>query len=238
MKSYTVDTLPITYADIFISVGHNCRPAHWLQECGLRKCALPLDWMRDYPLAAVIDMLKNTKISYFSNFSETFVDVGPTRHVLCKKSRIEAIHHFPRNQSVKEYLPIFTKKFEARMDRLRYLVKKAKKVCFVMNRADNISEIFTFMFELSKLYPKKSFVLINIRLGKGNITTKYELNKNVILYEWVCNDINENGTDEAKNPKCWIGNTKIWKELMSKLRFVPLIKKRSVVDKHNEHKYF
>ena len=49
---------PEVYANVFISIGKACRPAHWLEACKLRFCALPFDWMFGYSLDTYLKIIQ------------------------------------------------------------------------------------------------------------------------------------------------------------------------------------
>ena len=166
--------LPIIYSDVFISLGNTCKSAYWLQYAKLRKFALPLDWMRFYSLDTVLDMIKDKKISYFEDFTETPIENSLTRHITCNISKIECIHHFPMKYSVKEYLPTFLSMFNRRKIRFQNIIKTYKNICFVTNRVDKVENIITFLKEVTILYPKTKFTMINVRKKEySNYINKY-----------------------------------------------------------------
>lgn len=63
---WQIKELPQIKADYYIPVGEACRPAYWLQKYGLRRCALPFDWMMNYDLKTVCHTVKNGVGGWFS----------------------------------------------------------------------------------------------------------------------------------------------------------------------------
>ena len=48
IQRYIDDLRGIIVADLFVSVGNACRPAHYLQKFNLRTFSSPFDWMMEY----------------------------------------------------------------------------------------------------------------------------------------------------------------------------------------------
>jgi len=215
-----ISRLPTIYSDVYIPLGIKCKPAYWLEYCGLRKFSLPFDWVGHYKLDVVIDTLNNPNKEWFVDFIEEDSKSNFYHHIKDNKTQMTSIHHFPKKYSVKEYLPIFNKMFLRRKIRLCNSIKNNQNICFIMNRNDSVKEISKFMFSLSKMYPKNHFIVINIRQdNKNNCINKYEFSRSLVLYDYLFNDVHEKGQDETKNKDCWKGNTKFWLGLMGNLKF-------------------
>lgn len=206
-------------ADAFISLGHACRAAYWLKKYSLRTCSLPFDWMMGYTLQTILKTFINGVTDWFIQYYEDYERIGRTnRYVIDTLNNIISMHAFPTNKSVKEYMPEFKATFIRRYERMKNLFLTKKKIVFICYRNDDISEFYFFLHTLNELYPHCNFSLINITHSNNENIIKYSTN-NINIYQIYSYDINENGGERKNNPDFWIGNTKLWKNICSKMSF-------------------
>jgi glycosyltransferase involved in cell wall biosynthesis len=209
-----VDALPNINADAFISLGDACSPAYWLTHQGLRQYALPFDWMMHYDLDLVLDTLLHSKANWFTDFTEEPTQNPDERCVKDNTSQMISLHHFPKEHTVKDYLPVFNSIFRRRKERFCKILSGYKNICFVMTRTILVAEIVQFMQKLCQMYPTSNFWVINVRQDDTSTDIlKHQVNEKCCIYDVHFNDINEDGDQK----KAWIGNTKFWEKLVSKL---------------------
>ena len=217
-KHKIVKSLPQIHADAFISVGPACRSAYQLQKANLRQYALPFDWMISQNLNFVIETLKSKKLNWFNYFLEEPSDIKH-RHVTDKISGMISLHHFPKEYSVKDYLPVFHAIFNRRNERFKKILATKSNICFVANRSDSVAAILKFMNDIMELYNIRFLTFINVRHSDTDKNIyKYKLNDRCVLYDIYANDIHENGNDPKTNRDLWKGNTQLWNNITSKLK--------------------
>ena len=225
IKSKKLNEIPEIIADDFISLGPRCRPAHHLKKNKLKRHSLPFDWMINNRLDLIIETLKNKSLNWFYDFAEdTSYTCGGHRIVIDKTTQMSAIHHFPVEYSVKEYLPTFNAIFNRRKDRFVRILTEHNNICFVMNRPDTILVILKFIKDLHELYPKNKFTIVNVRQDETSTDIyKYKLNKKCTLYDIHCNDIHDIDPNPKTNINTWVGSDIFWTKLTSKMHFTPNI---------------
>ncbi len=212
-----INNLPDIHADAFIPLGNKCRPAYHLKKHGLRKYSLPFDWMMNYSLDVIIDTLKNDDLNWFADFTEKDIPNKRNHSVQDNVSKMISLHHFPREVSVKEYLPIFNSIFYRRKERFCKILSESKHICFVMDRTESVAEILRFIKTLSDTYPKTQITLINVRLDNNDTSIyKYTLNKKCVFFDVHWNDVHDTDSNFKTNPMSWIGSDKFWTKLTRK----------------------
>lgn len=218
-KYSKIKYLPEIQSDAFIPLGPACQPAHRLKQANLRQFALPFDWMMNYDLDFVIETLKSKKLNWFTYFTEE-ASVLTNRRVKDNVSGMVSLYHFPKEYSVKDYLPVFYGIFNRRNDRFKKILTTKQNICFVANRSDSVAAILKFMNDIMELYNIRFLTFINIRHSDTDKRTyyKYKPNDRCVLYDIYANNINENGDDNKTNPDVWKGNTQLWNRITSKLK--------------------
>jgi len=128
--------------DYIISLGENCQTAITLRSLGLRKYAFPFDWhgVRNFEIAGnggfakKIDLICNNFANFFeeSNYEE-FFETWETAHrlIVNNKTGLQFLHEFPKDQSIHDYFPKFTKKYQNRINRLYKILQSNKIILFV-----------------------------------------------------------------------------------------------------------
>ena len=162
------DFCGIICADLFISVGEACRPAHYLSKFHLRKFSSPFDWMMSYALRDIIHFLQNNGDDFFAKIQEIRKDETAYSHRFIKdcQTGMVSMHDFPRNKSIEDYHPEFIAKYKRRFANLKDAILNSKHIVFVGNRDDNLQEIQTFLDEMQKIHTAK-YTFINVRHSKN-----------------------------------------------------------------------
>lgn len=214
-----VKELPSIDADIFIPIGNARRPAYWLRENGLRKVALPFDWMMSYPLNVVSRAFNYSVEEWFKDNYEKNSENTKFRAVTDANMGMISLHHFPKSVSVEEYLPEFRSIFVERQQRMLNLLRTKKAVCFVANRLEDVPEIINFLKIVTQTFPNiHNLTFINVRHSDTEDSIKlYKISDNIKLYEVTAYDVNSAGSDPNKNALFWIGKEDLWISICSKL---------------------
>ena len=156
----------IIRADLFISVGGACRPAHYLKRFRLRTFSSPFDWMMNYKLEHIIYFLQNDGADFFKNIENMGADEWVKTHRIRDiKTGMISIHDF----SISECYPEFISKHKRRFANLKKAIHKSKRIVFLSNRDDDLQEFHTFLDEMKKIHSAK-YILCNIR-NNENLTT-------------------------------------------------------------------
>lgn len=210
-----INELPTITAKAFIPIGFNYKPAYWLKSFNLRRCSLPFDWMLDSSLETILTSCQKGIYSWFEAYYDDDCKRGTRfRHVKDLKSGMVAMHHFPVEKSVEDYMPQFKEIFNRRLQRLKHILLKKRVVGLVGCRQENLETLVAFMQTMAQLYPLTHLILINVRHDNFHNDIKhYKVSKLVEVYEIRTQD--ENQTNKLGLE--WIGNENVWRNLCSKL---------------------
>lgn len=167
------DLRGIIRADLFVSVGGACRPAHYLQKFHLRSFSSPFDWMMSYKLGHIIHFLRNDGADFFAQITEIRENESgfPHRFVQDSQTGMISMHDFPREMGINECYNEFIAKHKRRFANLKSALLGAKHIVFVGNRNENMESFENFLNEMQKIHPAK-YTLINVRHKKRIITRK------------------------------------------------------------------
>ena len=211
------------YADLLVSVGNACRPAHYLRKFHLRSFSSPFDWMMNYKLEHIIHFLRNDGADFFAQISE--IDKGESgythRFVQDKQTGMISMHDFVRERGIDECYDEFIDKHKRRFARLKSALLGAKHIVFIGNRDESMENFENFLNEMQKIHRAK-YTFINVR-HKEQITTR----KRVIAFngggnhiiEYIFNDIHPKGGNGDLNPDAWLGNVEQWDKIMRQFRW-------------------
>ena len=136
---------------IFLSMGVDCRPALHLKAHLLRKLSAPLDWIMCYSLNDAYALYKSDFAKCFETCSEDKSKANKGKCFVVADNGMVAMHHFPINVSVAEYLPTFKCVMQRRFTRLRAQILKSKCVVFVCHRNESIESLGDFALKMSDL---------------------------------------------------------------------------------------
>lgn len=150
-------------ADVFISGGGACRPAHYLRKFHLRTFSSPFDWMMAYKLNDIAHLLQNDGRGFFAQIKEIPQDKKYEHRFIkdCQTGMI-SMHDFVHHQSIAQYYPEFINKYKRRFEKLKNEIKNAKNIVFIANRGEPMSEFKAFLEKMQNFH-KASYTLINIR---------------------------------------------------------------------------
>lgn len=128
--------------DYIIPLGENCQTTINLRSMGLRMAAFPFDWhgIRSFEiagnggLAKKVDLICNNFVDFFveENYEE-FFEQWTTAHrlVFNKKTGLQFLHEFPKEQTIHEYFPTFIAKYKTRVKRLYDVLDSESSILFV-----------------------------------------------------------------------------------------------------------
>lgn len=231
MRHKTLTRLPKIRAQYFVPVGRECRPAYWLQYMGLRDGALPFDWMIISGFDLIVRTLKQGCRFWFNTYKEWPSNEDIHRIVADETINLRSLHHFPKDESIAEYLPKFYDVFDRRVERLRKIFTTSRKVCLVCDQNEDVKTFMDFADQLHEMYPKLKIVTVQIAHNTNKNTIEfYKYNKWFSLYVVYGKDENELGITKAENPKYhWVGSKNLWcgavgqfREINYKFGFIPI----------------
>jgi hypothetical protein len=119
---WAVKSRPTVFPEgvFFMSLGLNCIPAMELRTLGLRKMAMPFDWLRSTP-SAIVNCIRTN----FSGFHED-VRLDPKSERVVDSLDLEFTHDYPTLESYNNtptlegwepYIPIICEKYHRRIER-------------------------------------------------------------------------------------------------------------------------
>jgi len=207
--------------DTIFSLGPCCRPAYYLQLCGLRKCAYPLDW-QGCPLESALHLYQTGFQDFFNDYTDLSRKakcLKGLRHVIDNKNNIVSMHHIkdniPLDQAVKKFKETMIKRY-IRLDKH---LRNANSILILANHNKKKDELVNFVIEFSKIYKHKRITLINIHDRKnGKNKHIYKINADLKVIEYFINDENKNGKNPKTNKDFWLGNEEKWTEIISEYK--------------------
>ncbi len=220
IQRYIDDYRGIIRADLFVSVGNACRPAHYLQKFKLRSFSSPFDWMMEYKLEHIAYFLKNDGADFFAKFQEICKDESGYSHRFVQDSQtgMVSMHDFPRDECIEAIYPKFIAKYKRRFANLKNAILKSKHIVFVGNRDSNLQEFKRFLEAMQKIH-KAQYIFINVRHNENLATmTRSVISGGVSIIKAVFyNDTHPKGSDGV-NPDAWLGNAKYWDKIIRDFR--------------------
>ena len=118
-------------ADVFISAGGACRPAHYLRKHRLRTFSSPFDWMMCYKLEHIIYFLQNGGQGFFTKIKEIRQnETNDNRFIQDSQTGMVSMHDFLRSQSIEECYTEFIHKHKRRFIQLKNEIKKSQTHSF------------------------------------------------------------------------------------------------------------
>lgn len=91
---------PKIKARFAMSLGSNCRAAHYLRKNHLRILASPLDWMLNEKLEVVYDLIRTDFKNFFLDCSKADDNNARVIRVKDNTNGMVAIHHFFANEDL------------------------------------------------------------------------------------------------------------------------------------------
>lgn len=111
---------------VFMSMGLNCEPAMELRSLGLRKTAMPFDWVRSTP-ATIEHCIRTDFAGYHDNLrldtdSERVID-GLGLEFTHDYPTLETYNNTPTLEGWEAYIPLITEKYRPRIQRFIGLMR-------------------------------------------------------------------------------------------------------------------
>jgi hypothetical protein len=202
--------------DIVLSMGKNCRPAHYLQKHRLKFYTNPLDWMGLYSLDTIIH-LHQTK---FNDFFVDFVRDEQNPHSFFDvKNNIRSTHY----ENIEKHNETFREVVKCKFEKTNKKLMNASKICFISNRDEDISVLSNFLKEMGNMYSGK-ITYMNIRNNEEIdgiiLPVKYKkekISKKLEFIEYEFNDVYPNINGMPKHPDSWRGNIHLWDSIVEKI---------------------
>lgn len=215
-KEYKVKKKNEYVFDVIFSLGNACRPAYHLQKHQLRFCANPLDWVMSYSL----DNAAHLYQTKFNDFFLDYVEVPDKKDWFTDiKNNVTSIHYSEIGIDNKA----FNIKMKNRFEIANKSLIKADKIGFFCNRNDDHIAFFDFLKKMGDIYSGE-ITLIHIKHNEaidGILTpikcTKKKISERLEFIEYEFNDVHENGNDKINNPDFWLGNVRLWDNIIGKI---------------------
>lgn len=205
-------SLPHINADLVLSLGPACRPAHYLRELGLRKFSSPFDWMMCYDLKTIINFFENGFDPFFKNWEIESTGKGKCWYVRDKDTGMLSMHHFDRAYPADYTYPSFINKMRKRFKNTIHHIETSGTICFVTNREHEKDALNNFLFHMDRIFPGHKFITINIITNKNEYFEKIKISNNIEIYNIYFTDINKDGPDSQTS---WLGNVEKWHKYIS-----------------------
>lgn len=117
-------------ADIAISIGSMCRPAHYLRKNYLRRLTCPLDWMINDDLNVVYKLFSTDFKDFFLSCEKVEIQKR-TMIVDDKINKIRSIHHFFSNEDLAIQSQRVNTQSIKRWKKIKDIISNAKHSVFV-----------------------------------------------------------------------------------------------------------
>ena len=157
---------------IIFPLGYNCDCATFLRNKGLRRYALPFDWLTGATIQTRINLLKNK----FEGFLEkenlqpiATTQNSPrkgTKHYLDTNTGFKFFHDFSLNKTLDEDFPSIKQKYDKRIKRFYDLVEQSDTIAFIWcssNKPLTNEEITNAKDQLTALFPNRNVLFHEIK---------------------------------------------------------------------------
>lgn len=205
--------------DIIFSIGFNCKVAQHLKDKGLRECAYPLDWQICRNFEKIINLFETDFQDFFDVYQEELDEksLPGLRTVKDTKNEIVSMHHIISDIPLEAAVDDFRNLMIKRYFRLKEHLREANSILIFSNYNVSIDKLISFLERFSKLYLNKKIVLVNVANSDSEGKNYYHINHNLVLIEYLIDDVNEDGPDSEANPSFWLGNKKKWYEIIDEV---------------------
>lgn len=209
---------PKVKADLILSLGSQCRPAHHMRKNFLRAWASPLDWMVNENLDVIIHLFKTNFEDFFLSYERLHSDNQNTISVKDNINNILSVHHFFHNENLK----IQAKRVNSQaIDRWKIIKEKiihSQNIVFIRSGNFNKTKTTEFLKKISELFNNnnKNYYFINV--NSSNKLAIDELNFEKTIINTSLTIINYNINENACGA---IGNKYFWTKMMRSIK-VPL----------------
>jgi hypothetical protein len=140
-----------------------------------------------------------------------------------RKNNIISQHYPDIKNNNKEFKKRMTRRFE----KIEKVLLKAKKICFISCRNEDVMVFYHFLHIFGEMYPA-NITYINIRNKNDSLSPsvssfsnikyiKEKLSEKLELIEYEFIDVHPNGNDLKTNRDAWIGNYVIWDKIMERI---------------------
>lgn len=170
--------------DIFIPLGECCAVAHQLRRRNLRFCALPFDWFlydSEESFKHVLECFK-TDFDKFMIYDNLEKMADNACHYFDKYNKFKILHAFHKSIKDEKYFNKIKNSFKKRINRLYKILKKSKKVMFIVLTSypisiEDLNDFANYIHDKYDTEVKISWLELN---ANENLTIE---DKNVIHYK-------------------------------------------------------
>ena len=187
---WAVKSRPTVFPEgvFFMSLGLNCIPAMELRTLGLRKMAMPFDWLRSTP-SAIVNCIRTN----FSGFHED-VRLDPKSERVVDSLDLEFTHDYPTLESYNNessrttegweaYIPTITEKYRPRIERFIGLLRSSE-IPVVILCTMNFADIESVRAAIRETYGRTSHLIFVSLTAEGfpsNHNTLWCASKDILL---------------------------------------------------------
>ena len=177
---------PVIQEDTFISLGMDCSAAIELRSLGLRKTAMPFDWLRSTP-SAIIHCIRTDFSGYHDNLR-----LDPDSQRVVDGLGLEFTHEYPTLERYENtahtlegweaYVPLINEKYHPRIQRFVGLMRSdiPTVVLSTMNWSD-IAQVRDAIRERYNRTSRLVFVSLNPEGFPSNHNTLWCASKDILL---------------------------------------------------------
>lgn len=165
IKKYISIYKRYTYTKIIIPIGCDCHPAHSLQDLGLRKFSLPLDWLNIDPRQSLNYFLKNYNENFYNFYKNPIINKNG-HYISSAYPEAEFIHE--KRLDTRET----QSKIDRRISRLLETISSNNVIfvnCLPLESIRSNNDIITIIRDINNF--KKHFVHLHIYLRYDDDST-------------------------------------------------------------------
>ena len=196
----------------------NCRPTFHLKRFGLRTMALPLDYMCNFKLIDVCNLLRNDFKGFLYNVTidkENDLKDSIYLSIINKEYNILCLYHYLKNANFSTEKNRVYELFQKRYHNLKQILDKGIFACIIVEN-ENKEDIEYFLDVLSAKFSNSRFDIINVINDKTNsqLVEKIYFYNNSKITQYQFNDIYVGCYENIQ----YAGNTYYWRKILKKLK--------------------
>ena len=200
-------------ADIWLSVGPNCRAVAWLRDTGLTRLAAPSDWLLIHDADTLLKLYKS-RFSGVLEEIEEYQPAGEREHRFVRDVRHDVLfmHHFETGKPLEEERVRVREQVLRRAQKTHTALLCSRAIGLVSNWEVDREELCKLLKGFARMYPCRKITLYNLRHDpeqEGCWETETVLSPRLTLVEYLFDD-----TAQTGNPKGWRGNRERWVQIL------------------------
>ena len=154
---YNFQTLPLEKikADVVLSLGSNCRVAHYLRKHHLRLWTSPLDWMLHTNLECAYELFKSGFKNFFTDCSlEGEIETSKARKKLIVKDNqtgMVSLHHFFSGENLEIQVQRIREQTFKRWEIMKHKLSNSQNIILIFTGVAKLEELTSFLEKFCSL---------------------------------------------------------------------------------------